>query len=456
MQRLIFLDKSIASQNEEKEKRNIAKSSSMKSILMTDFLKYIGLSNNFFRNKTKMKTTQNRKRSKIQHDKKNIPEIPDGQYNLINESELLKPSPFSSYRTNTSETSYTTKRNKFLKTHQKHITNTSKGKRKSKTRKHKKKSPFIQEETILLLPDKNTEKLNYLNSTSINLSGWLGNAGKKNSMHAIKLHRINFSKLFKDMFQEQYDQKPTKKTLNKSKTYKNLFRHNIEDSFLLGNGSKERPAVNSGNAILEPQGNQNKNKEFENGLDDDVSEGKKEEENPENKASKTYSKKKTFFIPRLKFLNATMVAEKLNRKDFIPKPTVDNIKKAAIFKKDFLPIIYGNLNPALTLRTINEFPAQYPEMLNLNPMSDLYSRSQPLDSNEKNILGSYFKNEKLEEDNIRKSDSDVALQSEALQGIHLVKCAKKIVALCQSSPMFDNLHIRILLQLWPAVLDKML
>ena len=122
-----------------------------------------------------------------------------------------------------------------------------------------------------------------------------------------------------------------------------------------------------------------------------------------------------------------MVAEKLNRKDFIPKPTVENIKKAAIFKKDFLPIIYGNLNPALTLRTINEFPAQYPEMLNLNPMSDLYSRSQPLDSNEKNILGSYFKNEKLEEDNIRKSDSDVALQSEALQGIHLLKCAKEIL-----------------------------
>ena len=394
---------------------------------MTDFLKYIGLSKNVFRNKTKMKTTQSRKRSKIQHHKKNIPEIPDGQYNLIIESELLQPNPFSSYRTNTSDTLYTTKRNKFLKTRQKDITNTSKGKRKRKVRKQKEKSPFIQEETILLLPDKNTEKLNYLNSTSINLSGWLGNAGKKNSMHAIKLHRINFSKLFKDMFQKQYDQKPTKKTLNKSKTHTNLSRHNIEDSLLLGNGSKEKPAANSGYALLEPQDNQNKNKEFENGLDDDVSEAKKKEESPEKNESKTYSKNKNFFISRLKLLNATMVAEKLNRKDFIPKPTVENIKKAAIFKKDFLPIIYGNLNPALTLRTINEFPAQYPEMLNLNPMSDLYSRSQPLDSNEKNILGSYFKNEKLEEDNIRKSDSDVALQSEALQGIHLLKCAKEIL-----------------------------
>ena len=388
---------------------------------MTDFLKYIGLSKNVFRNKTKMKTTRNRKRSKVQYDKKNIPEIPDGQSNLINESELLKPIPFSSTWTNTSETAYTTKRNKFLKTVQKHITNTLKVRRKSKARKHKNKSPFIQEETILLLPDKNTDKLNYLNSTSINLSGWLGNAEKKDSMRAIKLHRINFSKLFKDMFQEQYDQKPTKKTLNKSKTHK--ITHNIEDSILLGNDSKEIPEISNGGAMVEPQDDQNKNKEFENGLNDDISEEKKEEEHHDNKASRTYSLKEKNFIPRLKLLNATMVAEKLNRKDFIPKPTLENMKKAAIFKKDFLPMIYGNLNPALTLRTINEFPAQYPEMLNLNPISDLYSRSQPLDSNEKNILGSYFKNEKLEEDNIRKSDSDVTLQSETFQGIHLVKCA---------------------------------
>ena len=388
---------------------------------MTDFLKYIGLSKNVYRNKTKMKTTRNRKRSKVQYDKKNIPEIPDGQSNLINESELLKPIPFSSTWTNTSETAYTTKRNKFLKTVQKHITNTLKVRRKSKARKHKNKSPFIREETILLLPDKNTDKLNYLNSTSINLSGWLGNGGKKDSMRAIKLHRINFSKLFKDMFQEQYDQKPTKKTLNKSKTHK--ITHNIEDSILLGNDSKEIPEISNGGAMVEPQDDQNKNKEFENGLNDDISEEKKEEENHDNKASRTYSLKEKHFIPRLKLLNASMVAEKLNRKDFIPKPTLENMKKAAIFKKDFLPMIYGNLNPALTLRTINEFPAQYPEMLNLNPISDLYSRSQPLDSNEKNILGSYFKNEKLEEDNIRKSDSDVTLQSETFQGIHLVKCA---------------------------------
>ena len=422
---MIFLDNPIASQREEKEKHNKAKSnhptSSMKSILMTDFLKYIGLSKNVYRNKTKMKTTRNRKRSKVQYDKKNIPEVPDGQSNLINESELLKPIPFSSTWTNTSETAYTTKRNKFLKTVQKHITNTLKVRRKSKARKHKNKSPFIQEETILLLPDKNTDKLNYLNSTSINLSGWLGNGGKKDSMRAIKLHRINFSKLFKDMFQEQYDQKPTKKTLNKSKTHK--ITHNIEDSILLGNDSKEIPEISNGGAMVEPQDDQNKNKEFENGLNDDISEEKKEEENHDNKTSRTYSLKEKNFIPRLKLLNATMVAEKLNRKDFIPKPTLENMKKAAIFKKDFLPMIYGNLNPALTLRTINEFPAQYPEMLNLNPISDLYSRSQPLDSNEKNILGSYFKNEKLEEDNIRKSDSDVTLQSETFQGIHLVKCA---------------------------------
>lgn len=422
---MIFLDNPIASQREEKEKHNKAKSnhptSSMKSILMTDFLKYIGLSKNVYRNKTKMKTTRNRKRSKVQYDKKNIPEIPDGQSNLINESELLKPIPFSSTWTNTSETAYTTKRNKFLKTVQKHITNTLKVRRKSKARKHKNKSPFIQEETILLLPDKNTDKLNYLNSTSINLSGWLGNGGKKDSMRAIKLHRINFSKLFKDMFQEQYDQKPTKKTLNKSKTHK--ITHNIEDSILLGNDSKEIPEISNGGAMVEPQDDQNKNKEFENGLNDDISEEKKEEENHDNKASRTYSLKEKNFIPRLKLLNATMVAEKLNRKDFIPKPTLENMKKAVIFKKDFLPMIYGNLNPALTLRTINEFPAQYPEMLNLNPISDLYSRSQSLDSNEKNILGSYFKNEKLEEDNIRKSDSDVTLQSETFQGIHLVKCA---------------------------------
>lgn len=422
---MIFLDNPIASQREEKEKHNKAKSnhptSSMKSILMTDFLKYIGLSKNVYRNKTKMKTTRNRKRSKVQYDKKNIPEIPDGQSNLINESELLKPIPFSSTWTNTSETAYTTKRNKFLKTVQKHITNTLKVRRKSKARKHKNKSPFIREETILLLPDKNTDKLNYLNSTSINLSGWLGNGGKKDSMRAIKLHRINFSKLFKDMFQEQYDQKPTKKTLNKSKTHK--ITHNIEDSILLGNDSKEIPEISNGGAMEEPQDDQNKNKEFENGLNDDISEEKKEEENHDNKASRTYNLKEKNFIPRLKLLNATMVAEKLNRKDFIPKPTLENMKKAAIFKKDFLPMIYGNLNPALTLRTINEFPAQYPEMLNLNPISDLYSRSQPLDSNEKNILGSYFKNEKLEEDNIRKSDSDVTLQSETFQGIHLVKCA---------------------------------
>ncbi|XP_057289921.1 uncharacterized protein LOC130612599 isoform X1 [Hydractinia symbiolongicarpus] len=121
---------------------------------------------------------------------------------------------------------------------------------------------------------------------------------------------------------------------------------------------------------------------------------------------KYHSNKEFFKNPKL----LQKLKRKDERKDVIPYPFFAIRRNRIPIKKDSLPMYNLPSNPLP--QQLLSFPAQYPEMLNLQPMDKLYTSVQGLDLNEEDLVGQYLRKEKLEEESLKDTDPDHLIRTD--------------------------------------------
>lgn len=121
---------------------------------------------------------------------------------------------------------------------------------------------------------------------------------------------------------------------------------------------------------------------------------------------KSHSNKEFFKNPK----SLKKLKTKEERKDVIPYPFFAIKRNRIPIKKDSLPMYNLPSNPLP--QQLLSFPAQYPEMLNLQPMDKLYTSVQGLDFNEEDLVGQYLRKERLEEESLKDTDPDHLIRTD--------------------------------------------